>query len=201
MAVITGLQANIGDLDAFLGAWQGTSSRLADYGATESRCVQIMMAGELSGRFNIANTWNDIDAAMTGCADNVADPETQSAMAAADIEMLGRTLSTSEHSVGDASGRFGSYIMGTGDIPSPDDFAEMTGRAWEHIGGVATGQTWTRRLVGPSGIGDWAVATYTDSLNDLMAASATLFTNADQLALMNKTNSALTGRAFFRKVA
>ena len=46
MAVITGLQANIGDLDTFLGAWEGTSSRLASYGATESRCVQIMMAGE-----------------------------------------------------------------------------------------------------------------------------------------------------------
>ena len=42
MAVITGLQANIGDLDSFLGAWEGTSSRLASYGATESRCVQIM---------------------------------------------------------------------------------------------------------------------------------------------------------------
>ena len=83
MAVITGLQANIGDLDSFLGAWEGTSSRLASYGATESRCVQIMMAGELSGRFNIANQWNDIDAAMTGCADNVADSATQSAMSAA----------------------------------------------------------------------------------------------------------------------
>ena len=201
MSVITGLQANIGDLDAFLGAWEGTSSRLAGYGASESRCVQIMMAGELSGRFNIANTWNDIDSAMVGCAANVADPESQTAMAASDIEMLGRTLSSVEHSVGDASGRFGSYLMGTGDLPSPDDFAEMTGRAWEHIGDAASGQTWTRRLVGPSGVGDWAVATYTDSLNELMAASATLFANTDQLALMDKTNSAMTGRAFFRKVA
>ena len=201
MAVITGLQANIGDLDSFLGAWEGTSSRLASYGATESRCVQIMMAGELSGRFNIANQWNDIDAAMTGCADNVADSATQSAMSAAGVEMLGRTLSNLEHSVGDTSGKFGSYLMGTGDIPSADDFAEMTGRAWEHIGDAASGQTWTRRLVGPSGVGDWAVATYTDSLNDLMAASAALFANADQMALMNKTNSAMTGRAFFQKVA
>ncbi len=201
MTVVTGMQIQIGNLDAFLAGWDAQADRLANYGATSSRVVQVMMGGEMAGRFNVANTWNDIDAAMTGCANNLADPETQKALQGIDAQMLGRTLSSVEHSVGDTSGQFGSFLTGTGDIPSEDDFAELVGRAWDIIGGACTGQMWTRRMAGPNGIGDWAVATYTDSLNDLMAASATLFSNPDQLALLAKTNSQLVGRLMFRKVA
>tara|TARA_Y100000768_G_C23937313_1_gene663211 strand:- start:128 stop:733 length:606 start_codon:yes stop_codon:yes gene_type:complete len=194
MSFIVGTVGNMQNVEAFVSA-QDTIKRVAgDLGATSVRASQTIMGGESQGNVQVAFETDTMDQAMALGAGMVKSSEIREMMGAAGASVLRRSLMMVVARAGEMSGTFASGLMMKSDMTAPQAQADID-RAFGNISEGANGMSISQVIAtGANPIGTHYVVTYTDSVDQLMAASAKNFADSTTKNTMAATNTVVVGR-------
>lgn len=195
MTYIVGTVGAFSNADVFVAA-QDTIKRVAgDLGATSVRASRTIMGGEAQGSVQVAFECDTLDQAMAVRSGMVKSDEIRDMMAAAGASVVRRSLMMSLARRGEMTGTYSSGIMLKSDPLSPEKAdADMDGY-WANISQGANGmQTAAVIATGANPIGTHYVVTFTDSVDQLMAASAKNFADSTTIANMAATGTVVVGR-------
>jgi hypothetical protein len=201
MSYIYTVLASMGDAKKFGDAgasWAG--DRLKSHGATSSTASQIIMGGEMSGMVIVAFEFDSVDAAMSGQSAIYQDADLVALMQDAQVQVQRRNLFRVQAERGTRTGQFGSVLYMAG---SPVDDSTMDKNLdlnWSHIQNGANGITWMQSVASGPAPFSATVATWTDSLDSLMAASASNFADPAVQKIMAETKAQVLGRVLTRRL-
>lgn len=179
-------------------SWAG--ERLISHGATSSTASQIVMGGEMSGMVIVAFEFDSVDAAMSGQSAIYQDAELVALMQDAQVQVQRRNLFRVQAERGTRDGEFGSVLYMAG---SPVDDATMENNLdlnWGHIQNGANGMSWMQSIASGPAPFTATVATWTDSLDSLMAASASNFADPAVQKIMVENKAQVLGRVLTRRL-
>ena len=194
MSFIVGTVGRMENIEAFVSA-QDTVKRVAgDLGATSVRASQTIMGGEAQGNVQVAFETDTMDQAMAVGSGMVKSSEIRDMMGAAGASVLRRSLMMVVARAGEMSGAFASGLMMRSDM-TPDQANADIDRAFANMSEGANGMSIAQVIAtGPSPRGTHYVVTYTDSIDQLMAASAKNFADSTTKNTMAATNTSVVGR-------
>lgn len=201
MSYIYTVLASMGDAQKFAAAgatWAG--ERLKSHGAMSSTASQIVMGGEMSGLAIVAFEFDSIDAAMSGQTAIYADADLVGLIQEAQVQVQRRNLFRVQAERGTRDGEFGSVLYMAG---APTDDATMEQNLdlnWGHIKHGANGMTWMQSVASGPAPFNATVATWTDSLDSLMAASASNFADPAVQKIMIENKAQVLGRVITRRL-
>ncbi|MDG1265737.1 MAG: hypothetical protein P8O03_05375 [Ilumatobacter sp.] len=201
MSYVYTVLASIADPDAFGKAgqeWAG--ERLGSLGATSSNASQIVMGGEMSGLCIVAFEFDTVDAAMAAQSKIYQDADLVALMRDTQVNVQRRNLFRVQAERGSRDGAFGSVLYMSG---MPQDDATMDRNIdmnWKHISNGANGLTWMMSVASGPAPFNATVATWTDSLDSLMSASAANFADPEVLKVMADTKATVLGRLLTRRL-
>jgi hypothetical protein len=201
MTYVSAAVTSIDDVAAFAEAGKSwASARLAEMGALSTTANQVIMGGEAAGAVTVAFEWESIDAAMAGQAALYADADMLTLMKDTGVNLHRRSLMRVQAEFGTRTGDVGSVLYLGG--PQLDDATAQANYAvsWAHVQKGANGVAALRNVAaGPSPFSA-TVATWADSLDSLMAASAEGFADPKVQELMTSTGTQVLGRLLTRRL-
>jgi hypothetical protein len=201
MTYISAAVASIDDVAAFAEAGKTwASARLAEMGALSTTANQAVMGGEAAGAVTIAFEWETIDAAMAGQAALYADADMLTLMKDTGVNLHRRSLMRVQAEFGTRTGDVGSVLYLGG--PPLDDATAQAGYAasWAHVQNGANGVVALQNVAaGPSPFSA-TVATWADSLDSLMAASAAGFADPKVQEVVASAGLQVLGRVLTRRL-
>jgi len=201
MSYIYTVLASMSDAKKFGDAgasWAG--ERLKLHGATSSTASQIVMGGEMSGLVVVGFEFESVDAAMSGQSAIYQDPDLVALMQDAQVQVQRRNLFRVQAERGTRDGEFGSILYMAG---APVDDATMENNLdlnWSHIQNGANGMSWMQSVASGPAPFTASVATWTDSLDSLMAASASNFADPAVQKIMVENKAQVLGRVLTRRL-
>ena len=201
MPYIYTVLASMGDAKKFgeAGAtWAG--ERLESLGATSSTASQIIMGGEMSGMVVVAFEFDSIDAAMSGQAGIYQDADLVALMRDAQVQVQRRNLFRIQAERGTRSGEFGTILYMAGAPVSDATMEANIDLNWSHMQHGANGLSWMQSIASGPAPFTGTVATWTDSLDSLMTASASNFADPAVQKVMADTNAQVLGRVITRRL-
>ena len=186
-------------MDRFVAGWNDFGKQqFLDLGATSARISQSVFSGEDAGNIGLASEWDSIDAAIEHPAAVRSNPETAEMMKAAGVETLRRSLLVIQATRGSLEGKYGSLLVGTGDLATPEQTEENAETFWGQMQEGANGIQWHQAVAAGAMTGAYLTMTLSDSLDELMAASQKMFAQPEIQQLMASQNFQLTGRNLFK---
>jgi len=201
MTYLYSVLAQVGDKKAFSEAsqtWVG--GNLEKLGVRSYSVTEIVMGGEMAGMVVVGFEYDSVDAAMAGQAGLYADSEIVGLMQEAQVQVVRRNLFRVQSERGERRGQYGTILYMAG---RPLDDATMESNMdhnWSHINASANGLTWLMSVAsGPSPFNATAV-TWTDSLDDLLAASNKLFADPKTMQIMTDSGAQVLGRVIGRNM-
>jgi hypothetical protein len=201
MSYIYTVLASMSDAKKFGDAgatWAG--ERLKSHGATSSTASQIVMGGEMSGLVVVAFEFETVDAAMSGQSAIYQDADLVALMQDAQVQVQRRNLFRVQAQRGTRDGEFGSILYMAG---APVDDATMEKNLdlnWSHMQNGANGMSWMQSVASGPAPFTASVATWTDSLDSLLAASASNFADPAVQKIMVETKAQVLGRVLTRRL-
>ena len=169
-------------------------------GAVSSTASQIVMGGEAAGSVIVAFEWDSIDAAMAGQAALYADADMLTMMKDTGVKLHRRSLLRVQAEFGTRTGDVGSVLY-LGGPPLDDATAqESFALAWGHMENGANGLTALENVAGGPGAFTVSVATWADSLDAMMAASAENYADPKIQEAMASSGVQLLGRVITRRL-
>jgi len=201
MSYVYTVLASIADPAGFGKAGQEwASERLESFGATSSNASQIVMGGEMSGLCIVAFEFESVDAAMSGQAAIYQDADLVAMMRETQVNVQRRNLFRVQAERGTRNGEFGTVLYMAG---APQDDATMDRNIemnWKHMSQGANGLTYMQSVASGPAPFNGTVATWTDSLDGLMSASAANFADPEVLKVMAETKTTILGRLVTRRL-
>ena len=201
MTYLYSVLAQIADKNAFSEAGKSwVPGNLEKLGVRSFSSTEIVMGGELSGMCIVGFEYDSVDAAMAGQAGLYADSEIVGLMQEAQVQVVRRNLFRVQSERGERRGQYGTILYMVG---RPLDDATMESNMdhnWSHINAGANGLTWLMSVAsGPSPFNATAV-TWTDSLDDLLAASNKMFADPKTMQIMTDSGAQVLGRVIGRNM-
>ena len=201
MTYLYSVLAQIADKNAFSEAGKSwVPGNLEKLGVRSFSSTEIVMGGELSGMCIVGFEYDSVDAAMAGQAGLYADSEIVGLMQEAQVQVVRRNLFRVQSERGERRGQYGTILYMAG---RPLDDATMESNMdhnWSHINAGANGLTWLMSVAsGPSPFNATAV-TWTDSLDDLLAASNKMFADPKTMQIMTDSGAQVLGRVIGRNM-
>jgi len=201
MSYIYTVLASMGDAQKFAEAgatWAG--ERLKSHGAMSSTASQIVMGGEMSGLAIVAFEFGSIDGAMSGQAAIYADADLVGLMQDTQVQVQRRNLFRVQAERGTRDGEFGSILYMAG-VPADDATMEQNiDMNWAHIQNGANGMSYMQSVASGPAPFNATAATWTDSLDSLMVASASNFADPDVQKVMVDSKVQILGRVITRRL-
>ncbi|NBS30200.1 MAG: hypothetical protein EBS76_06735 [Actinobacteria bacterium] len=201
MTYLYSVLAQVGDKKAFTEAsqtWVG--GHLEKLGVRSYSATEIVMGGEMAGLCVIGFEYDSVDAAMAGQAGFYQDSELVGMMQATQVHVNRRILFRVQSERGERRGQYGTILYMAG---RPVDDATMESNMdhnWSHIQNGANGLTWLMSVAaGPAPFNATAV-TWTDSLDDLLAASNKMFADPKTMQIMTDSGAQILGRVIGRNM-
>jgi hypothetical protein len=201
MTYLSVVVSSMDDPAAFAEAGKSlANARLAEMGAVSTTASQIVMGGEAAGTVIVAFEWESIDAAMAGQAAIYADSDMLTLMKDVGIKVHRRSLLRVQAEFGTRTGDVGSALYLAGP-PLDDATAQASfGVAWGHMQNGANGLTALQNIAGGPAAFTGSVATWADSLDSLMAASAENLADPKTQELMTSHGVQVLGRVLTRRL-
>ena len=201
MTYLYSVLAQVADKNAFSEAGKSwVPGNLEKLGVRSFSSTEIVMGGELSGMCIVGFEYDSVDAAMAGQAGLYADSEIVGLMQEAQVQVVRRNLFRVQSERGERRGQYGTILYMAG---RPLDDATMESNMdhnWSHINAGANGLTWLMSVAsGPSPFNATAV-TWTDSLDDLLAASNKMFADPKTMQIMTDSGAQVLGRVIGRNM-
>ncbi|MGC6398906.1 MAG: hypothetical protein ACON40_11085 [Ilumatobacteraceae bacterium] len=201
MTYLYSVLAQVADKNAFSEAGKSwVPGNLEKLGVRSFSSTEIVMGGELSGMCIVGFEYDSVDAAMAGQAGLYADSEIVGLMQEAQVQVVRRNLFRVQSERGERRGQYGTILYMVG---RPLDDATMESNMdhnWSHINAGANGLTWLMSVAsGPSPFNATAV-TWTDSLDDLLAASNKMFADPKTMQIMTDSGAQVLGRVIGRNM-
>lgn len=201
MTYLYSVLAQVADKNAFSEAGKSwVPGNLEKLGVRSFSSTEIVMGGELSGMCIVGFEYDSVDAAMAGQAGLYADSEIVGLMQEAQVQVVRRNLFRVQSERGERRGQYGTILYMVG---RPLDDATMESNMdhnWSHINAGANGLTWLMSVAsGPSPFNATAV-TWTDSLDDLLAASNKMFADPKTMQIMTDSGAQVLGRIIGRNM-
>ena len=201
MTYLYSVLAQVGDKKAFSEAsqtWVG--GNLEKLGVRSYSATEIVMGGEMAGMVVIGFEYDSVDAAMAGQAGFYQDSQLVGMMQDTQVQINRRILFRVQSERGERRGQYGTILYMAG---RPLDDATMESNMdhnWSHMQDGANGLTWlTSIAAGPAPFNGTAV-TWTDSLDDLLAASNKLFADPKTMQIMTDSGAQVLGRVIGRNM-
>lgn len=201
MTYLYSVLAHVGDKEAFSEASQTwVSGNLEKLGVRSYSATEIVMGGEMAGMCVIGFEYDSVDAAMAGQAGFYQDGELVGMMQDTQVQVNRRILFRVQSERGERRGQYGTILYMAG---RPLDDATMESNMdhnWSHIQNGANGLTWLMSAAaGPAPFNATAV-TWTDSLDDLLAASNKMFADPKTMQIMTDSGTQVLGRVIGRNM-
>ena len=201
MTYLYSVLAHVGDKEAFSEASQTwVSGNLEKLGVRSYSATEIVMGGEMAGMCVIGFEYDSVDAAMAGQAGFYQDSELVGMMQDTQVQVNRRILFRVQSERGERRGQYGTILYMAG---RPLDDATMESNMdhnWSHIQNGANGLTWLMSATaGPAPFNATAV-TWTDSLDDLLAASNKMFADPKTMQIMTDSGTQVLGRVIGRNM-
>ncbi len=201
MTYLYSVLAHVGDKEAFSEASQTwVSGNLEKLGVRSYSATEIVMGGEMAGMCVIGFEYDSVDAAMAGQAGFYQDSELVGMMQDTQVQVNRRILFRVQSERGERRGQYGTILYMAG---RPLDDATMESNMdhnWSHIQNGANGLTWLMSAAaGPAPFNATAV-TWTDSLDDLLAASNKMFADPKTMQIMTDSGTQVLGRVIGRNM-
>jgi hypothetical protein len=173
---------------------------LENLGVKSYTATEIVMGGEMAGMVVIGFEYDSVDAAMQGQAGFYHDSDLVGMMQATQVQINRRILFRVQSERGERRGQYGTILYMSG---RPLDDATMESNMdhnWSHINEGANGLTWLMSVAsGPSPFNATAI-TWTDSLDDLLAASNKMFADPKTMQIMTDSGAQILGRVIGRNM-
>ena len=201
MTYLYSVLAHVGDKKAFSEASQTwVSGNLETLGVRSYSATEIVMGGEMAGMCVIGFEYDSVDAAMAGQAGFYQDSELVGMMQDTQVQVNRRILFRVQSERGERRGQYGTILYMAG---RPLDDATMESNMdhnWSHIQNGANGLTSLMSVAaGPAPFNATAV-TWTDSLDDLLAASNKMFADPKTMQIMTDSGTQVLGRVIGRNM-
>ena len=176
------------------------SARMTEIGAVSTTASQIVMGGEAAGTVIVVFEWDSIDAAMAGQASLYADADMLKMMKDTGVTLHRRSLMRVQAEFGTRTGDVGSVLY-LGGPPLDDATAEASfAPAWGHMQNGANGLTAVENIAAGPGAPTGTVATWADSLDSMMAASAENYADPAIQEAVASSGIQLLGRVITRRL-
>jgi hypothetical protein len=165
-----------------------------------STASQIVMGGEMSGLAIVAFEFGSIDGAMSGQAAIYADADLVGLMQDTQVQVQRRNLFRVQAERGTRDGEFGSILYMAG-VPTDDATMEQNIEMnWAHIQSGANGMSYMQSVASGPAPFNATAATWTDSLDSLMVASASNFADPAVQKVMVDNKVQILGRVITRRL-
>ena len=169
-------------------------------GAVTTTASEIIMGGEMAGTVLVAFEYETVDAAMKGQRAFYAEEPLVQLMHDHDVQISRRSLMRVQAEFGERAGSYSSVLY-LASSPIDDDSAQTNfGKSWDHLQNGAHGMTALANVAGGPSPFTHTVVTWTDSLDDLMAASAQNMADPNVQQIMADWNVSHLGRALSRRL-
>ena len=201
MSFMYSVVARIGDSQGFADAsnsWAG--DRIREFGAIDFTASNVIMGGEMAGMTIIGFEFPNADSAMEANAKIYADDDMVSMMRDTQVQVVRRGLFKVQAEVGTRTGNVGTILYVAGRAPDDATAASNLELNWRHMESGANGIVSLLSIAnGPAPFTGTAV-TFADSLDDLLAASQSMFADADVQAAMQNSGLSVVGRVMTRRL-
>lgn len=169
-------------------------------GAISTTANQVIMGGEMAGTIFVGFEYETIDAAMNGQQAFYADDALVQLMRDHDVQISRRSLMRVQAEFGERAGAYSSILYLSSSLA--DDAAAQTAFAknWAHMQSGGNGLTALASVASGPAPFTHTVVTWTDSLDDLMAASARNMADPEVQQNLADWNVTLLGRALSRRL-
>ena len=200
MTYLYSVLAQVADKNAFSEAGKSwVPGNLEKLGVRSYSATEIVMGGEMAGMVVIGFEYDSVDAAMAGQAGFYHDDQLVGMMQDTQVQINRRILFRVQSERGERRGQYGTipYMAGR-----PLDDATMEGNMdhnWSYMQDGANGLTWlTSIAAGPAPFN--GTVTWTDSLDDLLAASNKMFADPKTMQIMTDSGAQVLGRVIGRNM-
>ena len=202
MSYVTAFSCRATDVATFASEAAGHGKEVAmNAGATDVRVMQTVMGGDRAGMINVLFDVPSINAAMDVSAAVNADSKVMDVLKSCGVEMIGRSLMRVAAQRGTTDGTYGTLLMMTGNQIDDARSDSNIGDIWAYLSDVAHGMRLMQAHSAGVAMAPWAIATWTDDLDALAAASATGLQDPKVQANMADANIMMIGRSTSRSLA
>jgi hypothetical protein len=192
---------SIGNVQEFAAAGSGwAGDRIKEFGATSINANQIIMGGELAGMCIIGFEFDSVDAAMAGQAALYQDSEIVQMMRDTQVSVSRRILFRVQSEIGEREGRYGSVLYIAGRPLDDASAASNLEHSWKTISEGANGMIGLQAVAAGASPFQGTVVTSTDSLDELMAASAKNFADPEMAKRMGEQGWNVIGRVLMNRL-
>jgi hypothetical protein len=169
-------------------------------GARTTTGSQVIMGGEMAGTILVAFEYETVDAAMAGQQAFYSDQALVQLMQDHTVQISRRSLMRIQAEFGERNGGFSSVLY-MASAPMDDASAQANfATSWGHIQDGAHGMTTLANVAAGPAPFTHTVVTWTDSLDQLMAASAKNMADPEVQKIMADWNVNLLGRTLARRL-
>ena len=201
MSYLYSVLASIGNVQEFAAAGSGwAGDRMKELGATDFNANQIIMGGELAGMCIVGFEFETIDAAMAGQAGLYQDAQMLEMMRDTQVYVSRRILFRIQSEIGERQGRYGSVLYIAGRPLDDASAASNLELSWETISEGANGMIGLQAVAAGASPFQGTVVTSTDSLDELMAASAKNFADPEMAKRMGEQGWNVIGRVLMNRL-
>jgi hypothetical protein len=192
---------SIGNVQEFAAAGSGwAGDRIKEFGATSINANQIIMGGDLAGMCIIGFEFDSVDAAMAGQAALYQDSEIVQMMRDTQVSVSRRILFRVQSEIGEREGRYGSVLYIAGRPLDDASAASNLEHSWKTISEGANGMIGLQAVAAGASPFQGTVVTSTDSLDELMAASAKNFADPEMAKRMGEQGWNVIGRVLMNRL-
>lgn len=201
MSFVYVVVTKMGDAQGFgQAAQEWASDRLLDMGAMSSNAAEIVMGGEMAGTVFVSFETATADAAMELQTRIYGDDQMVGLMRDTQVQVLRRGLMRVQAEFGVREGAYMSSLYLGGGMVDDATAQENFGHNWSHMQHGANGLTAMQVIAqGPAPF-TGAVATWADSIDTLLAASAKNFADPKVHEMMATTGTTILGRVLARRL-
>jgi hypothetical protein len=201
MSYLYSVLGSIGNVQEFAAAGSGwAGDRIKEFGATSINANQIIMGGELAGMCIIGFEFDSVDAAMAGQAALYQDSEIVQMMRDTQVSVSRRILFRVQSEIGEREGRYGSVLYIAGRPLDDASAASNLEHSWKTISEGANGMIGLQAVAAGASPFQGTVVTSTDSLDELMAASAKNFADPEMAKRMGEQGWNVIGRVLMNRL-
>lgn len=193
--------AKMGDAEGFgTAAEEWAADRLMEMGAISSTATEVIMGGEMAGSVFVSFETATADAAMDLQSKIYADDKMIALMRDTQVQVLRRGLMRVQADFGVREGAYSSALyLGGGMVDDATAMANFS-HNWSHVQDGANGMTAMQVIAqGPAPF-TGAVATWSDSIDALLAASAKNFADPKVHEMMATSGTTVLGRVLGRRL-
>lgn len=174
------------------------ADRLLEMGAVSSSATEVVMGGEMAGSVFVSFETATADAAMELQSKIYGDDRMVGLMRDTQVQVLRRGLMRVQADFGVREGAYSSALYLGGGMVDDATAQANFGHNWTHVQEGANGMTAMQVIAqGPAPF-TGAVATWADSIDALLAASAKNFADPKVHEMMATTGTTVLGRVLGR---